>query len=86
MGGGTLPLLDIPSSAAALSFRAEDGAQRCEEHLIRRAAVPVVGRIRQGQLLFDARTLADDELPLVAEAVAEALGARGAARGGEVAR
>lgn len=86
VGGGTLPLLDIPSSAAALSFRAEDGAQRCEEHLIRRAAVPVVGRIRQGQLLFDARTLADDELPLVAEAVAEALGARGAARGGEVAR
>ena len=48
--------------------------------------MPVVGRIRQGQLLFDARTLADDELPLVAEAVAEALGARGAARGGEVAR
>ncbi len=99
VGGGTLPLLEIPSAAVALAFRAEDGAQRCEEALIRRAAVPVVGRIRQGQLLFDARTLAEDELPLVAEAVAAALdgdagagdGAAGDAgpsdaRGGEVAR
>lgn len=79
VGGGTLPLLEIPSAAVALAFRAEDGAQRCEEHLVRRAPVPVVGRIRQGRLLFDARTLADDELPVIADAVAAAL-AEGAGR------
>lgn len=73
VGGGTLPLLEIPSAAVALSFPSEDGAQRCEERLVRHADVPVVGRIRQGQLLFDARTLAEDELGLVAGAVAAAL-------------
>jgi seryl-tRNA(Sec) selenium transferase len=37
---------------------------------LRAAAVPVVARIADGQVWLDARTLADDELALVAAALA----------------
>jgi L-seryl-tRNA(Ser) seleniumtransferase len=60
-GGGALPLAEIPSFACAL-----------EEALaapLRSAEPPVVGIVRDGALLLDCRTIADDEVEEVAEAV-----------------
>jgi L-seryl-tRNA(Ser) seleniumtransferase len=62
-GGGSLPLAEIPSYACAL-----------EEELagpLRSAEPPVIGIVRDGVLLLDCRTIADDEVDEVAAAVAQ---------------
>ncbi len=61
VGGGALPLAELPSFACAL-----------EESLaapLRLGDPPVVGIIRDGRLLLDCRTLGDDELEPVISAV-----------------
>jgi L-seryl-tRNA(Ser) seleniumtransferase len=61
VGGGALPLAELPSFACAL-----------DESLaapLRAGEPPVVGIVRDGRLLLDCRTLADDELDEVAAAV-----------------
>jgi L-seryl-tRNA(Ser) seleniumtransferase len=63
VGGGALPLAELPSFACAV-----------EEELavaLRFADPPVVGIVRDGRLLLDCRTLADDEIEEVATAVAQ---------------
>jgi L-seryl-tRNA(Ser) seleniumtransferase len=67
VGGGALPLLELPGPAVALPGNAEALAAR-----LRAADPPVIGRIEAGRLLLDPRTLADDELELVAAAVSAA--------------
>jgi L-seryl-tRNA(Ser) seleniumtransferase len=64
VGGGALPLLELPGPVVALEGRADDLAAR-----LRAADPPVLGRIADGRLLLDPRTLADDEVELVGEAV-----------------
>ncbi len=66
VGGGALPLAELPSFACAL----EDGLAEP----LRRGAPPVVGVLRDGRLLLDCRTLADAELDEVAAAVERARG------------
>jgi L-seryl-tRNA(Ser) seleniumtransferase len=66
VGGGALPLAELPSFACAV-----------EEELgepLRLGEPPVIGIVRDGRLLLDCRTLADDELDEVAAAVAAARG------------
>jgi L-seryl-tRNA(Ser) seleniumtransferase len=66
VGGGALPLAELPSFACAV-----------EEELaapLRTGEPPVVGIVRDGKLLLDCRTLADAELDEVAAAVAAARG------------
>ena len=61
VGGGALPLAELPSFACAV-----------EEALVgplRAGAPPVVGIVRDGRLLLDCRTLDDDEVDEVAAAV-----------------
>jgi L-seryl-tRNA(Ser) seleniumtransferase len=61
VGGGALPLAELPSAACAV-----------EEELaepLRLGEPPVVGIVRDGRLLLDCRTLADDEVDEVASAV-----------------
>jgi L-seryl-tRNA(Ser) seleniumtransferase len=68
VGGGALPLLELPGPAVAVSLpglSADGLAAR-----LRAADPPVVGRIEAGRLLLDPRTLADDEVALVARALA----------------
>jgi L-seryl-tRNA(Ser) seleniumtransferase len=63
VGGGALPLAEIPSFACAV-----------EEPLaapLRIGEPPVVGIVRDGKLLLDCRTLRDDEIDEVAAAVAQ---------------
>jgi L-seryl-tRNA(Ser) seleniumtransferase len=65
VGGGALPLLELPGPAVALPDpSADDLAAR-----LRAADPPVIGRIEDGRLLLDPRTLADDEIDLVAAAL-----------------
>jgi L-seryl-tRNA(Ser) seleniumtransferase len=61
VGGGALPLAELPSFACAVE---EPLAGPLREH-----DPPVVGIVRDGRLLLDCRTLADDELDEVAAAV-----------------
>ncbi len=61
VGGGALPLAELPSFACAL-----DEALAAP---LRAGEPPVVGIVRDGKLLLDCRTLADDELDEVAAAV-----------------
>ncbi len=64
VGGGALPLAELPSFACALE---EDLAAP-----LRSAEPPVVGIIRDGRLLLDCRTLTDHDVDEVAAAVAAA--------------
>jgi L-seryl-tRNA(Ser) seleniumtransferase len=58
VGGGALPLLELPGPVVALP--AELAAK------LREADPPVIGRVQDGRLLLDPRTLTDDEVELVA--------------------
>jgi L-seryl-tRNA(Ser) seleniumtransferase len=62
VGGGALPLAELPSFACAVE---ESLAAALRAH-----EPPVVGIVRDGRLLLDCRTLDDDEAGLVAAAVA----------------
>lgn len=72
VGGGSLPLQEIPSAALAL------GTSRHPAHVLektfRTLAVPVIGRIQEGRLLFDLRTVNDDQVPDIAAAIEGAAG------------
>ena len=62
VGGGALPLAELPSFACAI-----------DEELagpLRQGEPPVIGVVRDGRLLLDCRTLTDDELDEVAASVA----------------
>jgi L-seryl-tRNA(Ser) seleniumtransferase len=64
VGGGALPLAELPSFASAVE---EDLAAP-----LREGEPPVVGVVRDGRLLLDCRTLTDEEVEEVAAAVAAA--------------
>ena len=64
VGGGALPLAELPSFACALEERLATP--------LRRSDPPVVGIVRDGRLLLDCRTLTDDEVDEVVAAVAAA--------------
>lgn len=64
VGGGALPVTDLPSAACAVE--AELAAP------LRQSDPPVLGIVRDGRLLLDARTVSDEEVAVVAEAVAAA--------------
>ena len=64
VGGGTLPLLELEGPVVALEGDPEALAQS-----LRTNEPPVIGRIHDGRLLLDPRTLTDEDLVLVAQAV-----------------
>jgi L-seryl-tRNA(Ser) seleniumtransferase len=72
VGGGALPLLELPGPAVALDPGAA-GADALAAAL-RAGDPPVVGRIQDGRLLLDPRTLTDEEAGLAARAVRAARG------------
>jgi L-seryl-tRNA(Ser) seleniumtransferase len=69
VGGGAMPLAEPVSYACALHHPEPVRLQQ----LLRRAAVPVVGRISQERLLLDVRCLGPQALAAVARAVAGCL-------------
>ena len=69
-GGGALPMRDIPTFCVQVT-PCIGSAQECEEYLVRENHVPVIARIKQEALLFDTRTLIDnDEFVEIAQALA----------------
>lgn len=68
-GGGSLPLAEIESWAVAVAI---DGSSKdFEAYLANRDGVAVVGRTVDGRMLFDARTLFEEDLEEVANAIGE---------------
>jgi len=67
-GGGALPLLELEGPVVSLDADPEPLAQA-----LRHGDPPVIARIHDGQVLLDPRTLADDEVELVAGAARGAL-------------
>jgi len=65
-----LPLLEIPSHAVALRSGVE--ASRLEAAL-RRAPIPLIGRVTQDELLLDVLALDEEELEEVANTLVWAL-------------
>jgi L-seryl-tRNA(Ser) seleniumtransferase len=70
VGGGALPLLDLEGPAVALHAETDPIALM---RALRNADPPVIGRIHDGRVLLDPRTMADDEIPAASEAVRHAL-------------
>lgn len=65
VGGGALPLDNLPSRA--LAVRAGISVTELEEKL-RRHDPPVIGRVEDGVLLLDVRTLQEDDETIIAKA------------------
>jgi L-seryl-tRNA(Ser) seleniumtransferase len=71
VGGGALPLLDLRGPVLALGD--DDPHARHLAHALRAGDPPLVGRLADGRLLIDPRTIADDEMPDAADAIRTAL-------------
>lgn len=67
VGGGALPLLELPTALIAVEQEGVS-AQKLELKL-RKCAVPVIGRIWKDRFLLDLRTLLDDDIPLLIAAL-----------------
>jgi L-seryl-tRNA(Ser) seleniumtransferase len=69
-GGGAFPTAEIPSSAVALGSGAEATTR---EKKLRSGKIPVIGRITDGELLLDLRSVPPRDDAAFAAAVVEAL-------------
>jgi L-seryl-tRNA(Ser) seleniumtransferase len=70
VGGGALPLLELDGPVVAIDDTDPDRLAAA----LRGSDPPVLARINDGRLLLDPRTLAEDQVSLVASAVVQALG------------
>ncbi len=68
VGGGAFPDTALPTTLVAVPTSAPDDVLQA----LRRHDPPVIARAAEGRVLFDVRTVTDDEFPAVAEAVAAA--------------
>ncbi len=66
-GGGSLPGVEFPTAVAALTSTALS-PEEIDERL-RKAKIPILGRISQDRFLLDMRTVQEDELQEIASAV-----------------
>lgn len=64
-GGGSLPMEDIPSCSVAVAPKEISAAEL--ERRLRGLAIPVIGRITDGKLLLDLRTVEEADIPYLAE-------------------
>ena len=71
-GGGTLPLYEIPSYAVRLGDASGDADAMAGK--LRSADPPVVGRVGEGRLWLDARTLLDGDEEAILKAVRSSFG------------
>jgi L-seryl-tRNA(Ser) seleniumtransferase len=62
-GGGSLPLLTLPSKGVGV--KVEGISANALEEEMRNNECPVIGRIEEDLFIMDLRTILDDELPLV---------------------
>ena len=67
VGGGSLPLLDLPTFLIAIE--AEGWSPQQIDAAFRQGKIPVMGRISKGLYLLDPRTLQDIDIPALADAM-----------------
>ncbi|PYM57635.1 MAG: L-seryl-tRNA(Sec) selenium transferase [Candidatus Rokuibacteriota bacterium] len=68
VGGGALPLVELPTAALALGTPAHPAEEL--DRRLRAGRPPVIGRVAEGRLLLDCRTVAEGEAALLAAAIA----------------
>jgi L-seryl-tRNA(Ser) seleniumtransferase len=69
VGAGSLPEQDIDSFAVSVTL-----PNLTAEHLakaLRHNATPIIGRIERAQVMLDMRTICDEEMPLIVNALAQ---------------
>ncbi len=71
VGGGAFPVHELPTWAVAVRVKGGD-VEGLEEGL-RKGEPPVVARIAEDRVLLDLRTIAEEELPIVAQALRKAV-------------
>jgi L-seryl-tRNA(Ser) seleniumtransferase len=71
VGGGALPLQDLRT--VVLALKPLDFSVNGLERNLRKAEPPVICRISKDELLFDMRTVFDEEIPLLAEGIEKAV-------------
>lgn len=70
-GGGALPMCDIPTRAVRMRLK-QGTALACESYLTQQCETPIIARISQEMVLFDARTiLNEDEMDQIAQGLAD---------------
>lgn len=71
VGGGSAPYEMIPS--VAVSIACHRMTENALEQALRQREVPIIARIAKNRLIFDMRTVRDDELSCIAQALSEIL-------------
>jgi len=66
-GGGSLPLAELPSCCVAI--RIDGISVNTIERLLRGGRPPIIGRIENERFVMDPRTIEDDEIGLIADAI-----------------
>jgi L-seryl-tRNA(Ser) seleniumtransferase len=67
VGGGALPLLELPTALIAVEMEGVSPHQL--EARLRTGAIPVLGRISRNRFLLDLRTILDADIPLLIRAL-----------------
>ena len=70
-GGGTLPTLALPTRVVIVAQPGVDAPALLSA--LRQRETPIIARIRQDTAVFDCRTIRDDEIPDIANALADAV-------------
>ena len=71
VGGGALPLQELPT--LALAIRPHSISVNQLEEALRKGEPPVISRISKNELILDMRTIFDEEIPVLAQCVVRAL-------------
>jgi L-seryl-tRNA(Ser) seleniumtransferase len=66
-GGGSLPLLTLPSKG--LGVKVQGFSANTVEEQMRNHEIPIIGRIEEDLFIMDLRTILDDELSIIQHAV-----------------
>ncbi len=70
-GGGSLPKLELPTYCVAITHP-ELSPDKLSE-LLRNSDPPLIGRVKEGKLLLDLRTVRDHEIDLIPRSISQAL-------------
>jgi L-seryl-tRNA(Ser) seleniumtransferase len=71
VGGGALPLQELPTAVVAI--KPLDLSVNSLEENLRKGDPPIISRISKEELLLDMRTVFDEEIPLLAAGIEKAL-------------
>jgi len=66
-GGGSLPLLELPSACVAVTITGMHAGQ--VERRMRGHRTPIIGRVENDRFIMDLRTIQDDEIELICRAL-----------------